>query len=155
VACASLRLTFRRAKKTIEGRRKGEQVTRARILVAEDHALMRKRVVRLLKGEFEVLDAAADGQELLELAARLNPDVCVLDICMPIMNGIEAAGQLRQNGSTAKIIFLTLYNDSDFVRAALKSGAEGYVIKAQMAADLPLAVREVLAGRTFLSAGCT
>jgi DNA-binding NarL/FixJ family response regulator len=130
-------------------------VTRARILVAEDHALMRKRVVRLLKGEFEVLEAVADGQELLELAARLNPDVCVLDICMPIMNGIEAAGQLRRNGSTAKIIFLTLYNDSDFVRAALKSGAEGYVIKAQMAADLPAAVREVLAGRTFLSAGCT
>ena len=129
-------------------------MTRARILVAEDHALMRKRVVRLLKGEFEVLQAAADGQELLELAERLNPDVCVLDICMPIMNGIEAAGQLRRNGSTAKIIFLTLYNDSDFVRAALKSGAEGYVIKAQMAADLPLAVREVLAGRTFLSAGC-
>ena len=130
-------------------------MTRARILVAEDHALMRQRVVRLLKSEFEVLEAAADGQELLELAARLNPDVCVLDICMPIMNGIEAAGQLRQNGSTAKIIFLTLYNDSDFVRAALKSGAEGYVIKAQMTADLPLAVREVLAGRTFLSAGCT
>ena len=130
-------------------------MTRARILVAEDHALMRNRVVRLLKSEFEVLEAVADGQALLELAAQLNPDVCVLDISMPIMNGIEAAGQLRRSGSTAKIIFLTLHNDSDFVRAALKSGAEGYVVKGQMAADLPVAVREVLAGRTFLSSGCT
>ena len=130
-------------------------MTRARILVAEDHALMRNRVVRLLKSEFEVLEAVADGQALLELAARLNPDVCVLDISMPILNGIEAAGQLRRNGSTAKIIFLTLHNDSDFVRAALDSGAEGYVVKGQMAVDLPVAVREVLAGRTFLSSGCT
>ena len=130
-------------------------MTRARILVAEDHALMRKRVVRLLRGEFEVLEAVADGQALLELAARLNPDVCVLDISMPIMNGIEAAGQLRRSGSTAKIVFLTLHNDSDLVRTALKSGAEGYVVKGQMAADLPLAIREVLAGRTFLSSGCT
>jgi DNA-binding NarL/FixJ family response regulator len=130
-------------------------VTRARILVAEDHALMRQKVVRLLKGEFEVLEAVADGQTLLEHAARLNPDVCVVDICMPIVNGLEAAGQLRRSGSTAKIVFLTLHNDSDFVRAALKSGAEGYVIKAKMAADLLVAVREVLAGRTFLSSGCT
>jgi DNA-binding NarL/FixJ family response regulator len=130
-------------------------VARARILVAEDHALMRNRVVRLLKGEFEVLEAVADGQALLELAARLNPDVCVLDISMPIMNGIEAAGQLRRSGSTAKIVFLTLHNDPDFVRAALKSGAEGYVVKAHMIADLPVAVREVMAGRTFLSSGCT
>ena len=128
-------------------------MTRARILVAEDHALMRQRVVRLLKGEFEVLEAVADGQALLEHAARLNPDVCVVDISMPIVNGIEAAGKLRRSGSTAKIVFLTLHNDSDFVRAAQKSGAEGYVIKAQMAVDLLVAVKEVLAGRTFLSSG--
>lgn len=124
---------------------------RARILVAEDHKLMRDRVMRLLKSEFEVVGAVDSGQELLEAAARLNPDVCVLDISMPKLSGIETANQLKQANSAAKVIFLTIHNDPDFVGAAFKSGAEGYVFKTRMAADLVTAVREVMAGRTFLS----
>lgn len=124
---------------------------RARILVAEDHNLMRNRVVRLLKRDFEVVGAVANGEALLEAAARLKPDVCVLDISMPFLSGIEAANQLKLTDSAAKVIFLTIHNDSDFVGAAFKSGAEGYVFKTRMAADLLVAVREVMAGRTFLS----
>ena len=124
---------------------------RARILVAEDHKLMRNRVVRLLKSEFEVVGAVDSGQALLEAAARLKPDVCVLDISMPVVSGIEAAAQLKLGDSPTKVIFLTIHNDSDFVGAAFKSGAEGYVFKTRMAADLLIAVREVMAGRTFLS----
>lgn len=124
---------------------------RARILVAEDHKLMRDRVMRLLKSEFEVVGAVDSGQALLEAAARLNPDVCVLDISMPTLSGIETANQLKLANSAAKVIFLTIHNDPDFVGAAFKSGAEGYVFKTRMAADLVTAVREVMAGRTFLS----
>jgi DNA-binding NarL/FixJ family response regulator len=131
--------------------RQGTKVKRARILVAEDHKLMRNRVVRLLKSEFEVVGAVESGPALLEAAARLKPDVCVLDISMPVVSGIEAAAQLKLSDSPTKVIFLTIHNDSDFVGAAFKSGAEGYVFKTRMAADLVVAVREVMAGRTFLS----
>ena len=126
-------------------------MARARILVAEDHELMRDRVVRLLKRDFDVVAAVSNGEALLEAAIRLQPDVCVLDISMPLLSGIETVNHLKQSASTAKVIFLTIHNDSDFVGAAFKSGAEGYVFKTRMAADLLVAVREVLAGRTFLS----
>jgi DNA-binding NarL/FixJ family response regulator len=126
-------------------------VTRARILIAEDHELMREKVVRLLRRDFEVIDAVTNGEALLEAAARLKPDVCVLDISMPVLNGIETATHLKKSSSLTKIIFLTIHNDSDSVGAAFRSGAEGYVFKTRMAADLVVAVREVLAGRTFLS----
>ena len=126
-------------------------MTRARILIAEDHELMRDKVVRLLRRDFEVVAAVTNGEALLEAAARLNPDVCVLDISMPVLNGIETTNHLKKISSPAKVIFLTIHNDSDSVGAAFKSGAEGYVFKTRMAADLIVAVKEVLAGRTFLS----
>ena len=107
--------------------------------------------MRLLKSEFDVVGAVDSGQALLEAAARLKPDVCVLDISMPLVSGIEAAAQLKLSDSPTKVSFLTIHNDSDFVGAAFKSGAEGYVFKTRMAADLIVAVREVMAGRTFLS----
>ena len=115
-------------------------MTRARILVAEDHTLMRDNVVRILKREFQVLDAVADGEALLEAAARLKPDVCVLDISMPEVSGIETATRLKQSGSTAKVIFLTIHDDFDFIGAALKTGADGYVFKTRMAIDLLLSL---------------
>ena len=78
----------------------------ARILVAEDHELMRKKVVRLLKRDFEVLDAVTNGEALLEAAARLKPDVCIIDISMPRLNGIDTATYLKKSNSPAKVIFL-------------------------------------------------
>jgi len=126
-------------------------VTRARILVAEDHELMRNQVVRLLRRDFNVVEAVGNGKALLEAAARLKPDVCILDISMPHLSGIETITHLKQSTSCPKVIFLTIHNDADFVGAAFQSGAEGYVFKTRMAADLVKAVKEVLAGRTFLS----
>lgn len=126
-------------------------MARARILLADDHKEMRERVVSLLGREFEILAPVEDGRALLEAASKLKPDVCLLDISMPIVNGIEAATRLRERRATAKIIFLTIHEDPDFVQAALKTGASGYVVKRQMGSDLRTAVKEALAGRIFIS----
>ena len=123
----------------------------ARILLADDHKEMRDSVKRCLEADFEVIGAVADGRALLEAAARLDPDVCLLDISMPVLNGIEVATQLRESGSRAKVIFLTIHEDIDFAQAALKTGASGYVVKRRMASDLQRAVKEALAGRIFIS----
>jgi DNA-binding NarL/FixJ family response regulator len=112
---------------------------------------MRERVVHLLEDEFEILGALEDGIGIIEAAAKLKPDICLLDISMPILNGIDVADQLRQDGSTARIIFLTIHEDPDFVQAALKTGASGYVVKSRIASDLLIAVSVVLAGGQFVS----
>jgi DNA-binding NarL/FixJ family response regulator len=119
--------------------------------LADDHKEIRDKVKRYLEAEFNVIDAVEDGRALLEAAARLDPDVCLLDISMPELDGIETANQLKENGSKAKVIFLTVHEDSDFLQAALKSGASGYVVKRRMASDLHRAVKEALAGRIFIS----
>ena len=130
-------------------------MNRARILLADDHKEMRDRVRTHLEREFEVVDAVSNGHALLEAALKLDPDVCLLDISMPVLNGIETAIQLKESGSNAKIVFLTIHEDLDFVYAALKTGASAYVIKRRMASDLRPAIREALAGRTFISSSIT
>jgi DNA-binding NarL/FixJ family response regulator len=92
---------------------------------------------------------------LLEEAARLEPDVLVVDISMPVLNGIEAVRQLRAAGSRAKIVFLTVHQDAAYVHAAVAAGANGYVAKCHLATDLCLALREALAGRSFVSPSIT
>jgi DNA-binding NarL/FixJ family response regulator len=121
-------------------------VARARILVADDHEEVRNTIVHLLKRQFDVLEAVGDGPEFLEAFDRLKPDLCVLDISMPKMSGIEVANRIKQSDAQAK---MTLHDDFDFRAAALDTGAEGYVTKARMGGDLLLAVNEVLAGRRF------
>jgi DNA-binding NarL/FixJ family response regulator len=124
---------------------------RPRILLADDHKEMRDRVMRHLQVEFDVVEAVGDGRTLLDAAFRLNPDVCLLDISMPALNGIETAIQLKQGGSRAKVLFLTIHEDVDFLEAALRTGASGYVLKRRMASDLRPAIRDALAGKTFIS----
>lgn len=126
-------------------------MSRARILLADDHREMRDRVKRHLEREFEVLESVDNGLDLLKAAAAQNPDVCLLDISMPVLNGIETATRLVQRGSTAKIVFLTIHEDPDFVQAALKTGASAYVLKRRMVSDLGVAIKEALAGRIFIS----
>jgi len=126
-------------------------VVRARILLADDHQEMRDVVVHLLEKDFDIVHTAEDGRAFLDAAQKLKPDLCLIDISMPLISGIEAATQLRESGSIAKIIILTIHEDGDFARAAFKSGASGYVVKSRMATDLLTAVDEVLAGRTFVS----
>jgi CheY-like chemotaxis protein len=101
---------------------RGKSVNRARILSADDHEEMRDQIKSLLDKEFEVLDSVGDGLALLDAAAKLHPDVCLLDISMPILNGIETAERLRQRDPAAKIVFLTIHEDQDFLEAALKAG---------------------------------
>ena len=132
-----------------------ESARRIRLLVAEDHAAMREKVVGTLEKEHLVLDAVSDGQAMLDAEAIFNPDIVILDISMPIMSGIEAATQLQQRASRAKIVFLTVHDEPAFLHAALAVGAIGYVIKSRLASDLQPAVREAMAGRRFFSPSMT
>jgi DNA-binding NarL/FixJ family response regulator len=132
-----------------------DNVARTRILLADDHQEIRDRVVRLLEPEFEVVGAVEDGGPLLEAVSKMKPDVCLLDISMPIICGIEAAAKLKASGLTTKIIFLTVHEDPDFVQAALETGALGYVVKSRMATDLRAAINGAMAGRLFISPSCT
>lgn len=122
-----------------------------RLLVAEDHAGIRTKVVSTLEVEYSIIGAVGDGQELLDVESIFKPDIVILDISMPTMNGIEAAIRLRQRGSEAKIVFLTVHEEPDYLKAAMAAGALGYVIKAHLANDLRLAVKEAIAGRRFVS----
>jgi len=122
-----------------------------RLLIAEDNIGIRAKVVSTLEVEYSIVGAVGDGQELLDVESTCNPDVIILDISMPTMNGIEAATRLRQRGSTAKIVFLTVHEEPDFLKAAIAVGALGYVIKSRLVNDLQMAVKEAMAGRCFIS----
>ena len=122
-----------------------------RLLVADDHAAMRDKVVCTLEVEYSVVGAVCNGEEMLDAESRIKPDAVILDISMPTMTGIEAAAQLRLRASKAKIIFLTVHEEPAFLEAALAVGALGYVVKSRLASDLRLAVREAIAGRLFVS----
>jgi DNA-binding NarL/FixJ family response regulator len=124
---------------------------RVRVLLADDHEDFLKAATRLLEPDFEVVKTVGDGQALLDEAVRLRPDVLIVDIAMPVMDGIEAVRQLKAAGSRAVIVFLTMHQDPDYVRAALAAGALGYVVKCRLVSDLPLALSEALAGRPFVS----
>ena len=124
---------------------------KVRILLADDHPHFPEFVESLLETSFEIVGKVGDGQALLEAAAKLNPDVIVTDISMPFLNGIEAAEQLRGTGCNARIIFLTVHSDPDFVRICLATGAFGYITKPRVAIDLIPAIREALAGHLFIS----
>ena len=126
-------------------------MVRARILLADDHKDIRAKVIEELDPEFEVVGAVADGYALLKAASQMKPDVCVVDICMPIINGIEAANQMKASGSRVKIVFLTVHEDPDFLQAALDAGALGYVVKSRVVTDLSPAIRAALADRLFVS----
>ena len=121
------------------------------VLLADDHEDFLAAVVRHLEPHFEVVGAVGDGQALLEEAVRLEPDLIVLDISMPVLNGLEAAKRLRALGCHARIVFLTVHADSDYVRAAFATGALGYVLKSELASELLSCLRDALVGRPFVS----
>jgi DNA-binding NarL/FixJ family response regulator len=123
---------------------------RARLL-ADDHAVVRDRVGALLSSTFEVVGAVTNGQELISEGIRLDPDVIISDITMPGLSGIEAAHQLREAGSRAKFVFLTIHIEHEFVDACLAEGALGYVAKTHMKTDLIPAIKAALIGRKFIS----
>lgn len=122
-----------------------------RVLLADDHPAMLALAASALVGECEVVGAVADGTALLRAAARLDPDVIVLDITMPQLDGLAAARQLRVSHQRTQVVFLTVHEDADFARATFATGALGFVIKPRLASDLLTAVRAALAGKRFLS----
>jgi len=124
---------------------------KARILLADDHPAMRDKVADLLGDAFQIVASVADGKAAMKAATLLSPDVVLMDISMPIMNGIEAAERLVQSRTQAKILFLTVHDYPDFLKAALATGAAGYILKSQMATDLIPAIRKALAGNRFIS----
>jgi DNA-binding NarL/FixJ family response regulator len=123
----------------------------ARVLLADDHPEMLIHTANVLAGEFEIIGAVANGVDLLQATTQLDPDAVVLDITMPGVDGIEAARRLKQSGCRAKLVFLTVHEDSDYVRAALRAGGSAYVIKTRLASDLVPAVHEALEGNRFVS----
>ena len=126
-------------------------MNRIRILLADDHPGFPKLVESMLEPAFEIIGSVSNGRSLIDTAMELKPDVVVTDISMPILNGIEAAAQLRKSGCESKIVFLSIHSDPDFMRACLSIGALGYVIKPRMATELVHAIQEALAGRVFVS----
>ncbi len=123
-----------------------------RILLADDHRIVREGLRGLLeKAGHEVVGEAADGHEACKLARTLNADIAVLDLSMPLLNGIDAAREIRSLSRGVKTIMLSMYPDKRYVLQALKAGAKGYVLKSQAAADLLRAIREVARGEVYLS----
>lgn len=125
---------------------------RTSVVLADDNASLLERERQLLDSEFDILAAATDGVGLIELVERLDPDVVVLDISMPECDGLNAARRLRTDGMRAKVVFLTVHDDPDYLREGLEAGGLGYVIKDQLVSDLPRAIHAAVAGRTFVSA---
>ncbi len=128
-----------------------KQLEATRVLLADDHADFLAAAVRLLSAEFEVVRTFGDGESLLREAAGLRPDLIVLDVTMPGVNGIETARRLKAAGGAAAVVFLTVHSDPDYVREALAAGGLGYVVKCRLASDLIPALKEALAGRSYIS----
>ncbi len=125
-----------------------------RVLLADDHQIVRQGLRGLLEAAgHEVIGEASDGREALRLARMLKPDIAVLDLSMPLLNGLDAARELRRLAPDIRTILLTMYTDKGYVLQALRAGAKGYVLKTQAAEDLISAIREILRGETYLSAG--
>ena len=122
-----------------------------RILLADDQEEMLQTLVEMLEGEFQIVGTAENGMRVLELTPRLAPDIVVLDISMPVLNGFEAALRLKEQCLAARVVFLTAHEDTDLVEAARCAGALGYVVKSCLATDLVPALWQALAGKTFVS----
>ena len=124
---------------------------RPRVLVADDHRAMLDTLVRMLSRDFDVVAAVADGLSAVTEAEQLAPDLLILDIAMPGLNGIAAAARLKERGSRAKVVFVTNMRDREFVQESLALGDVGFVVKDRLVAELLPAIRHVLAGETFVS----
>jgi DNA-binding NarL/FixJ family response regulator len=126
-------------------------MNKPRVLIADDHPILGEGLRSLLEPEFDVVGLVADGHALVTAAQKHQPDVIVTDVTMPSLTGIEAAAQLREQGVTAKIVFLTMHRDVGYARRAMGAGASGYVLKHSASSELLSAVREAVQGRTYIT----
>jgi DNA-binding NarL/FixJ family response regulator len=124
---------------------------RKRVLLADDHSAMLDEVRNILGDRYDIVGTAADGGALVEAAQRLQPDLIISDISMPVMTGFQAAAAIRQSGISCKLIFLTVQSSPAYLKKARALGADGYVLKVYTGEQLRTAVSKVLAGQSYTS----
>ena len=126
-------------------------MTKPRVLLADDHRIVTEGLKGLLEEEFELVGIVEDGRAMVAAASKLRPDVIVADISMPHLNGIDALALLKRDNPDVRVVFLTMHRDAAYARRALEAGASGFVLKHSAPAELVLAVRAALRGRTFIA----
>jgi len=126
-------------------------ISRSRILIADDHTLVADLCKKLLEAEFDVVGTVGDGRALLQSAVDLKPDVIVVDVAMPILNGLDAGQQVKQMVPAVKLVYLTMNPDPEVAAEAFRRGASGYLLKTCAADQMVIAVRKVLRGMSYLS----
>ena len=126
-------------------------MSRPKILLADDHKMFAQGLQSFLEDEFELVGIVADGQALVEAAHELDPDVIIVDISMPVLNGFEAVRQLKKENMPARIIFLTMHADASLVAEAFRCGGSGYVLKQSAGEELITAIGQVLAGHEYVT----
>jgi DNA-binding NarL/FixJ family response regulator len=126
-------------------------MTRPRILMADDHLMLLEAFKALLEPDFEVVGTVTDGRALVEEFSRLHPDIVLLDVAMPLLNGLDAGRQLKAQRPSVKLIYLTMNPDPDLAGEALRLGASGYVLKSSAAQELKQAIHEALRGRSYIT----
>jgi len=124
---------------------------RPRVLLADDHSLVLGAFENLLSGECDIVGQVADGRALIDAAEKLKPDVIVLDIGMPLLNGLEAGRQIKRRQPKVQLVFLTMHEDADLAADAFRSGASAYLLKRSAASELVTAIREVMQGRSYVT----
>ena len=124
---------------------------RSRILIADDHTLVAELCKRLLETEFDVVGVVSDGRALVRAARELKPDVIVVDVAMPILNGLDAGRQVKEMLPAVNVVYLTMNPDIEVAAEAFRRGASGYLLKTCAAAEMVVAVREVLRGKSYMS----
>jgi DNA-binding NarL/FixJ family response regulator len=126
---------------------------RPRILLADDHALMLDGFCNLLEPNYSVVGTAGDGRALIELAILCKPDLIILDITMPVLNGIDAAREIRKSLPEVKLLFVTMHTSPTYLQAALEVGANGFVVKSSSRNEILAAVEKVLSGHRYITPG--
>ncbi len=124
---------------------------RIRIGIAEDHQLVLEGIQKVIGDQYEVVGTASNGRDAVTLAAQQSPDLMLIDIAMPLLNGLDAARHIKRANPNIRIIFVTIQTNRDYVREAFEAGASGYVLKQAASSELISAIREVYSGRFFLS----
>ncbi len=126
-------------------------MSKTTVLLADDHRIVLEGLKGLLEDKFDIVGAVQDGRELLEQAEKLHPDVIVVDIGMPLLNGIDAVTQIKKSGLSTKIVFLTMHQDAMYAKEAFEAGALGFVLKHSAPSELKTAIEEALKGNTYIS----
>ncbi|UCD00041.1 MAG: response regulator transcription factor [Phycisphaerales bacterium] len=126
-------------------------MSKTTVLLADDHKIVLEGLKGLLEDQYEIVGTVENGRELLEQVKSLHPDVIVVDVGMPLLNGIDAVTQIKKSGSETKVVFLTMHQDAMYAKEAFEAGALGFVLKHSAPSELKTAIEEALKGNTFIS----